>query len=100
MISTRTVATVVAGLTAAAIGFAGPAAAAPMGDGDAAATISMLEAEGNRVVVNRLSDVPLDRADVLSVNRGTALRSTVMDEFGDRTFQQTITGYVYYVNVG
>jgi hypothetical protein len=98
MNTTKTVATA-AGLAAAVIGFAAPAAAAPMGEGDAATTINMLEADGNRVVVRRLSDVPLDQADVVSVNRGTALRGTVMDEFGDRTFQQTITGYVYYVNV-
>jgi hypothetical protein len=95
----RTVATVAAGLTAAVIGFAAPAAAAPMIGGDAAETISMLEADGNRVVVNRLSGVPLDQAEVVGINRGPEIRATVMDERYDRTYQHTVTGHVFYVDV-
>lgn len=97
--NTTTAAAVAAGLTAAVIGFAAPAVAAPMIGGDAAETISMLEAEGNRVVVNRLSGVPLDQAEVVGVNRGPEIRMTVMDERYDRTYQQTATGHVYYVDV-
>ncbi|MFB1297231.1 hypothetical protein ACAG24_017105 [Mycobacterium sp. pW049] len=88
----------VAGLSAAVLGLAAPAVAAPSGS-DAQATISQLEADGNRVIVQKQSDAPLDQASVVSVNRGAPIRSTVRDYFGDRTYQQTITGYVYYVNV-
>ncbi|VEG51885.1 Uncharacterised protein [Mycolicibacterium aurum] len=94
-----TVATVAAGLSAALIGLAAPAAAAPTTGGDAFATISMLEAEGNRVIVNRLSDVPLDQAEVVSVHRGPEIHMTVMDERYDRTYQQTATGHVFYLDV-
>ncbi|ORV90865.1 hypothetical protein [Mycolicibacterium iranicum] len=88
----------VAGLSAAVLGLAAPALAAPTGS-DAQATISQLEADGNRVIVQKQSDTPLDQASVVSVNRGAPIRGTVRDFFGDRTYQQTITGYVYYVNV-
>ncbi|KWX59095.1 hypothetical protein [Mycobacterium sp. NAZ190054] len=85
--------------SAAFLGLTAPALAAPTGTGDAQATISRLEAEGNRVIVQRQSNAPLADADVVSINRGAPIRGTVRDHFGDRTFQQTITGYVYYVNV-
>ncbi|MCZ0730074.1 hypothetical protein [Mycolicibacterium iranicum] len=96
---TRKTIAAAAGLAAAAavIGFAAPAAAAPMGG--AVSTISMLEAEGNRVLIHRLSATPLDQAEVVRITRGPAVRGTVMDEFSNRTYQQTITGYVYYVSV-
>ena len=87
-----------AALSAAFLGLAAPALAAPTG-GDADATISALESQGNRVIVHKLADVDLDDATVVSVNRGAAIRGTVMDDFNDRTYQNTITGYVYYVNV-
>ena len=45
------------------------------------------------------SDASLADANVVSVNRGAPIRGTVMHDFSDRTYQQTITGYVYYVNV-
>ncbi len=86
-----------AGLTAAVLGFAAPAVAMPAGG--AVATISMLEADGNRVLVHRLSATPLDQAEVVRITRGPAVRGTVMDEFSNRTYQQTVTGYVYYVSV-
>ena len=84
--------------TAAFLGLAAPALAAPTGS-NADATISQLEAQGNRVIVNRLSDAPLSEASVVGVNRGSAIRSTVMDDFNDRTYQQTVTGHVVYVDV-
>ncbi|MBB2992578.1 hypothetical protein FHR72_004079 [Mycolicibacterium iranicum] len=90
--------TAAATLTAAFLGLAAPALAAPSG-GDARTTISQLEAQGNRVVVNRLSDTPLSQAEVVGVNQGGAIRSTVQDHFGDNTYQGTITGHVYYVDV-
>jgi hypothetical protein len=90
--------TAAAALSAAFVGLAAPALAAPT-TGDAQSTISQLEADGNRVIVNRLSDTTLADADVVGVNRGPAIRGTVQDDFNDRTYQNTITGYVYYVNV-
>lgn len=93
------IAAVAAGLTAATFGFASPAAAAPMPGGDAAETITMLEAEGNRVIVNRLSDVPLDQAEVVSIYRGPALRDTIRDDRYDRTYQRTVVGHVYYLDI-
>ena len=94
-----TIATAIAaGLSATFLGLAAPALAAPTGDG-ARATISQLEAQGNRVIVNKLSDAPLSQASVVSVKQGSPIRGTVRDDFNDRTYQQTITGYVYYVDV-
>jgi hypothetical protein len=94
-----TIATAVAaGLSAAVLGLAAPAIAAPTG-GTADATISQLEAQGHRVVVNRLSDAPLSEASVVGVHKGGDIRSTVRDDFTDRTYQQTVTGSVYYVDV-
>jgi hypothetical protein len=90
--------TAAAALSAAFLGLAAPALAAPSG-GDAQATIAELESQGNRVIVHKLSDSPLADASVVGVNRGPAIRGTVMDDFNDRTYQNTITGYVYYVNV-
>ncbi|VEG51472.1 Uncharacterised protein [Mycolicibacterium aurum] len=92
-------ATAAAALTAGFLGLAAPALAAPTGNGDARATISQLEAQGNRVIVNKLSDASLSEADVVSVKQGGPIRGTVQDDFNDRTYQQTVTGYVYYVDV-
>ncbi|VEG51912.1 Uncharacterised protein [Mycolicibacterium aurum] len=87
-----------AALSAAFLGLAAPALAAPTGS-NADATISQLEAQGNRVIVNRLSDAPLSEASVVSVKQGGQIRGTVQDDFNDRTYQQTVTGNVYYVDV-
>ncbi|PRC48480.1 hypothetical protein C6A85_79630, partial [Mycobacterium sp. ITM-2017-0098] len=69
---------IAAGLSAAFLGLAAPALAAPTG-GSADQTISQLEAQGNRVIVNKLSDVPLSQADVVSVKQGSPIRGTVRD---------------------
>lgn len=88
-----------AGLTAAVLGLATPAAAAPSGS-DAQQTISQLEADGNRVIVNRLSDAPLSQATVVAVQPGPALRGTVPNTgYNDDNRQDVVTGQVYYVDV-
>ncbi|QZT63489.1 hypothetical protein [Mycolicibacterium austroafricanum] len=87
-----------AGLGAAVIALAAPAFAAPTG-GNADATISQLEAQGHRVVVNRLSDAPLSQAGVVGIHKGGDIRSTVRDDFTDRTYQNTITGSIYYLDI-
>ncbi len=93
-----TIATTAAALSAAFLGLAAPAPAAPTG-GNADDTISRLEAQGNRVIVNRLSDAPLSEASVVGINRGSDIRGTVMDHRYDRTYQGTVTGQVIYVDV-
>ena len=88
-----------ASLTAAVLGLAAPAAAAPSGS-DAQQTISQLEADGNRVIVNRLSDTPLSQAIVVAVQPGPALRGTVPNTgYNDDNRQDVVTGQVYYVDV-
>lgn len=84
-------------LTGAIVGLAAPAAAAPSA-GDAQSTISQLESDGNRVVVNNLSGTPLSQATVVGINPGGAIRSTVPSN-SDGMNQQVVTGKVYYVDV-
>ena len=58
-------ATVIAsGLTAAGLGLAAPVEAAPAGPGNADQTISQLQAQGYKVIVNRFGSTPLDQATV------------------------------------
>lgn len=65
-----------AALTAGVLGLAAPAAAAPTGAGNAEDVIASLESEGYAVVVNRLSDVPLAEANVVSVGVGPTFTHT------------------------
>ena len=66
-------ATITAAVFATAVlGFAGPAAAAPSGGGNAQDTISQLQDRGVRVVIDRQGSVgPLDQASVGSVRLDT-----------------------------
>lgn len=57
-------------LTAGFLGLAAPAFAAPTGAGNAQDTISSLEAQGYKVIVNRLGSAPLNEANVVSVGEG------------------------------
>jgi hypothetical protein len=63
-------ATIVSGLAAGLIGLASPAAAAPSGPDDAQQTIGELRSQGYTVIVNRLGNTPLDRAEVVGVRKG------------------------------
>lgn len=59
-------------LTAAFLGLASPALAAPTGPGNAQDTISQLEARGLRVIVNRQGVIrPLDEAQITSLRFDT-----------------------------
>jgi hypothetical protein len=84
-------------LTGAVVGLAAPAAAAPSA-GDAQNTISALEADGNRVIVNNLSGTPLSQATVVGVNPGASIRGTVPSN-SDGNNQNVVVGKVYYVDV-
>ena len=94
---------ITAGFATAFIGLAGTAAAGPWppkaapAGGSAADTISSLEADGNRVIVNRGS-AGLDDAGVTSVRQGPAINEYVWDAQGDDRVLET-TGHVYFVDV-
>jgi hypothetical protein len=91
-------AAVAAGISAAAIGLAGTAAAAPSATGDAQATISQLEAGGHRVIVNKVGSAPLPEANVVRVHTGGNVTRWV-NEGGDDGLELVVTGQVYYVTV-
>ncbi|MDZ4391256.1 MAG: hypothetical protein U0974_16145, partial [Gemmatimonadales bacterium] len=84
-----------AGFAAAFVGLAAPALAAPSGNGNAATTISELEAQGNRVIVNRQSGTALSDATVVSVRQGNPIREYVWDAQGDDKIRQNV-GHVIY----
>ncbi len=63
-------------LTAGFLGLAAPAIAAPTGAGNAQDTISSLESQGYKVIVNRLSNSPLSEASVVSVGQGPTFSHT------------------------
>ena len=85
-------------LSATVLGFAAPALAAPSGPGNAADTISQLEADGNRVIVNRQNSTPLADADVVSVRPGSPIREWTWDRQGDDRVLQEV-GKVLFVDV-
>ena len=92
-------ATVLAGgLTAAIIGVAAPAGAAPTGPGHAQDTINQLQADGYNVIVNRIGATPLDQAAVVAVRPGQTYSRTDSGTPGD-SLETTVTGKTVYVDV-
>lgn len=92
--------TLVAGLTAATIGLAAPAFAAPTGAGDAQQTIDVLRAQGYTVIVNRLGTAPLEQADVVAVRPGQAYSRTDTGVPGaGKDIYTTVTNKTVYVDV-
>ena len=63
-------------LTAGFLGLAAPALAAPTAAGNAQDTISSLQDQGYKVIVNRLSNSPLSEANVVSVGEGPTFTHT------------------------
>ncbi len=86
------------GLTAAVLGLAAPAGAAPTGPGNAQETINQLQADGYNVIVNRTGTTPLDQATVVAVRPGQTYSRTDSGSPGD-SFGTTITGKTVYVDV-
>lgn len=86
------------GAAAAVIGLAAPAQAAPSGPGNAQQTISSLQAQGYKVVVNRVGNTPLDKATVVSVRKGQTYSHTDRGTPGDN-LETTIDGKTVYVEV-
>ncbi|MCG7595026.1 hypothetical protein ACXYX3_04685 [Mycobacterium sp. C3-094] len=87
-----------AALIAGVLGLAAPAQAAPTG-GNAADTISSLEAQGLRVVVTRQSSTPLDKASVVSVTRGPAIPQSVPFATSQGDNSRTVRSQTVYVTV-
>ena len=94
-----------AGLSAAVLGLAAPAVAAPTAGDNAKETISQLEAQGNRVIVNRQSGAPLTDASIVSVRPGPEIKEYVSvngRQGDDRSHTDRVlqtTGRVYFVAV-
>ena len=86
------------GLTAAVLGLAAPAGAAPTGPGNAQATINQLQADGYNVVVNRIGTTPLDQAAVVAVRPGQTYSRTDSGTPGD-SLETTVTDKTIYVDV-
>ena len=89
---------VAGGLTAAVLGLAAPAGAAPSGPGNAQDTITKLQADGYNVIVNRVGGTPLDQATVVAVRPGQTYSRTDSGTPGD-SFETTVTGKTVYVDV-
>jgi muramoyltetrapeptide carboxypeptidase LdcA involved in peptidoglycan recycling len=86
--------------TAALVGFAAPALAAPSATTNAQATISSLEEQGFHVVVNRLSERSLEEANVVSVGKGATFTHTVSGANNDAALQfGPVSATTVYVDV-
>jgi hypothetical protein len=91
-------ATVLAGgLTAAVLGLASPAVAAPSGPDNAQDTITSLQQQGYNVIVNRVGGTPLDQATVVAVRPGQTHETT--DSRGGGSIKTTVTSQTVYVDV-
>ena len=86
-------------LTAGALGLAAPALAAPTDGANAQDTISSLEDQGYRVVVNRLGTSPLSEATVVSVGEGPAFTHNVAADGSSSDYSVPVTTRTVYVNV-
>jgi hypothetical protein len=86
-------------LTAGALGLAAPALAAPSGSGNAQDTISSLEDQGYRVIVNRMGAAPLSEATVVSVGEGPAFSHNVASDGSSSDYSVPVTTRTVYVNV-
>lgn len=82
-------------LTAAFLGLAAPALAAPTGPGNAQDTISKLEAQGYKVIVNRIGSAPLEQASVVAVRSGQTYSRTDHSGPGDDLSTKLLNQTVY-----
>ncbi|WP_333889730.1 hypothetical protein [Mycolicibacterium gadium] len=92
---------VVGGFAAAIIGMAAPAAAAPSGSDNAVQTIGQLRSQGYTVIVNRLGNTPLDRAEVVAVRQGQTYTHINAGQavYGSNTNYSTVEDNIVYVDV-
>ena len=66
-------------------GLAAPATAAPSGGGSAQDTVNQLQAQGQRVILNKLGSASLDQCTVSSVRAGDEI--TRLNTSGDDVAQ-------------
>jgi hypothetical protein len=93
-------AAMVSGAAAAIVGLAAPATAAPSGPGSAQQTISQLQAQGYKVIVNRVGNSPLDQATVVAVRPGQTFSRTDTGVPGaGNDIYTTVTDKTVYVDV-
>lgn len=86
-------ATIVAGITTAAMLVAAPAPAAPSGPGSAQDTVKSLEDSGYKVIVSKSGSAPLTKCAVSSIRPGrdvTELRRNMRDHTVQRVVYKTI----------
>ena len=93
-IAVVTTTAVAAGLAAAVLGLAAPAAATETGTGSAQQTISNLEAKGNRVIVSNPNNTPLAEATVVNVRQGNTVKGWTWNPQHDEQFKTDL-----YTNV-
>ncbi|PXX10432.1 hypothetical protein [Mycolicibacterium moriokaense] len=86
------------GMTAAVLGMAAPAGAAPTGPGNAQETINQLHADGYNVIVSRVGTTPLDQATIVAVRPGQTYSRTDSGNPGD-SLETTVTAKTVYVDV-
>jgi len=82
-------------LTAAFLGLAAPAPAAPTGPKSAQDTISELQAQGYTVIVNRIGNAPLEQASVIAVRSGQTYSRTDHSGPGDDLSTKLLSKTVY-----
>jgi hypothetical protein len=93
-------ATAAAVLSAAAMGLASTATAAPTGPQSAAKTVSALQAAGFQVIVNKIGSAPLERCTVDAVRPGqTYTRMDSGAPGAGMDIVTTVTGKTVYVDV-
>jgi hypothetical protein len=82
------------GLAAIVVCLAAPAHAAPSGAESAQQTINSLQAEGYKVIINKVGTTPLDQAAVVAVRQGRPITQTVTDSDG-HVYQKVLYTTVY-----
>ena len=91
---------IASGATAATLGFAGVAVAAPSGAPNASQTIGQLQARGFDVIVNKLDTAPLDQCVISAVRPGHTFSR--MDSGAPGAMDDivtTVTAMTVYVDV-
>ncbi|GAB7145675.1 hypothetical protein LRC484719_42770 [Mycobacterium riyadhense] len=85
------------GLTAASLGLASPAVAAPTPStpGSADDAVNQLEAEGYKVILNKVGDGPLRECTVTAIRPGRDVTHRVTVPGSDGTIEQLLYTTVY-----
>jgi hypothetical protein len=87
------------GLTAATLGFAGPALAVPTGPSTVEDTVHSLQAQGYTVIVNKVGASPLDQCSLTGLRPGQTYTRTDSGTPGaGNTVSTTITGKTVFLD--